>query len=364
MLDELLMIPGPTNIAHSVIKEMSSKTVAHYGQEWTRFYNKVRKSLNDIIHTEDDIFLFVGSGHAALDSAIGSIIEKDDKVLVLSNGIFGEKLGKIAKLHKAKVTYINVEWGEVFDLNEIEDIIRENDFKAILMVDVETSTGVRNPIKQICKIAKKYNILTFVDAVCSLGIEKFYKDDWLIDVCVSASQKGLGAPPGLAIVSINDFAWKLIKQRKTEIPGWYLNLEIMKEFELNQGNYQPYGITMAIHNVFALSKSLELINDEGLNNRIYRHEKMAKYFRENIKKMNLKILCNNNYACNGVTAIECPSGYNSEDIVKKFKKDYNIRIASGLGRLANEYVRVGHMNQGASKNSLVPVISAFKDIIR
>jgi len=364
MTDELLMIPGPTNIANSVLREMSSKTVAHYGEDWTNFYNETRNMLKDVFETQDDILLFVGSGHASIDAALGSILEDNDEVLVLSNGIFGDKLVEISRLHKAKVTKIESEWGKTFDLNEIDKELKHNDYKAILMVDVETSTGVRNPIKKICQIAKKYNLITFVDAVCSLGIEELRKDDWNIDICVSASQKGLAAPPGLSIICCNDKIWEKIDNRKTAIRGWYLNMKKMREFEIKQKNYQPYGITMAVHNVMALNKSLKLIKEEGKSNRIKRHENIANLFRKNIRELGLVTLCEDDIASNAVTTIECPLDYNSNELIEIFKNEYNIIIGKGLGELENDYVRVGHMNQGASKVSIYSVIKTFEEILK
>lgn len=366
MIDELLMIPGPTEISNSVLKEMSSKTVAHYGKKWTEFYNETRSLIKKLIDTKKDLYLFVGSGHAAIDAALGSTIESGDDVLVLSNGIFGDKLAEISKLHNARVTKLEENWGEAISPTKLESFLKNTrtDFKALLMVDVETSTGVKNPVKELSKIASNYNILTFVDGVCSIGIEEFHMDDWQIDICVSASQKGLAAPPGLAIIALNENAWEIIENRKEKITGWYLNLKIMKEFEIKQKDWQPYGITMAVHNVKALNKSLsQIMFNEGLKNRIKRHRDNAKYFRDNLKKLGFKVLCDEGVACNAVTAIKNPEGYNSEDIISEFEQN-NIRIGNGLGKLQGDYVRVGHMNQGASLIKINPVLNAFADLLK
>jgi len=363
-VDELLMIPGPTDISREVLKEMSSKTVAHYGEGWTEYYNETRSLIKDILHTNNDIYLFVGSGHAAIDASLGSLLEDGDQVLVLSNGIFGDKLARISRLYKAEVTVLEKEWGKAFDPERVDDFLDKslNEYKAMLMVDVETSTGIRNPVKKLAEVAQKHELISFVDGVCSIGIEEFYMDEWNIDICVTASQKGLGAPPGLAMICLNDRVWQAIEARSDDIRGWYLNLEIMKEFEEKQKGWQPYGITMAVHNVMALKKALELIKEEGLNNRIERHRESAKFLRKRVREIGMKVLAGEEQACNAVTAIKNPEGYDSSFIIDKLQKK-NIRIGNGLGELAGDYIRVGHMNQGAARINLYPVISALEEII-
>ncbi len=364
VVDELLMIPGPTDISGEVLKEMSSKTVAHYGEEWTEYYNETRSLIKDILHTDNELFLFVGSGHAAIDASLGSLMEDGDEVLVLSNGIFGDKLARISRLHKAEVTVLEKEWGKAFDPERVDDFLDKSltEYRAMLMVDVETSTGVRNPVKELAEVAQKHDLISFVDGVCSIGIEEFYMDEWNVDICVTASQKGLGAPPGLAMICLNDRVWQKIESRSSEIRGWYLNLNIMKEFAEKQQGWQPYGITMAVHNVMALKKALELIKEEGLKNRIERHRESAEFLRRKVREMGLEVLANNEYACNAVTAIKNPNGLDSSYIIDSLEEK-NIRIGNGLGELAGDYIRVGHMNQGAAKINLYPVVSTIKEVI-
>ncbi|SDM33957.1 pyridoxal-phosphate-dependent aminotransferase family protein [Halarsenatibacter silvermanii] len=363
-IDELLMIPGPTDISGEVLKEMSSKTVAHYGEDWTEYYNETRSLIKNILHTDNDLFLFVGSGHAAIDASLGSLLEEGDEVLVLSNGIFGNKLARISRLHKAEVTVLEKEWGKAFNPGRVDNFLKESqkDFKAMLMVDVETSTGIRNPVRELAEVAQKHDLISFVDGVCSIGVEEFYMDEWNIDFCVTASQKGLGAPPGLAIVCLNDRIWQAIDDRNSEIRGWYLNLKIMKEFEEKQKGWQPYGITMAVHNVMALKKALELIEKEGLKNRIKRHRESAEFFRKSIRELGLEVLAEEKHACSAVTAVKNPEGFDSSFIIDRLQEN-NIRIGNGLGEFAGDYIRVGHMNQGAARVSLYPVISVLEEIL-
>lgn len=362
---ELLMIPGPIELDARVLSEMSSPMVAHYGIDWTQFYDETRNMLKEIMGTKSDLFLFVGSGHAALDAVIGSFVEEDDNILVLNNGLFGQRIAEICATYGSKITQFKTDWGQAFKANDLERYLEKSSkcFKAVMMVHTETSTGVTNPVQELNAVIKKYGLVSFVDAVCSVGVTELKIDEWGIDLCITASQKGLGAPPGLAIVCVNDKAWEVMENRSKKPTGWYLNLLTMREYHEEQREWQPYGITMAVNNVRALHTALNLIKEEGLDNRIKRHKEIANYFRHSIHEMGLNTVPAEEVASNAISVLKNPETYNSQQLIKLLKEDYNIRVANGLGGFANKIIRIGHMNLGASKNSVVPIINAFKEII-
>jgi len=138
----------------------------------------------------------------------------------------------------------------------------------------------------------------------------------------------------------------------------------MRDFAIKQKEWQPYGITMAVNNVRALNEALKQLINEGLSSRINRHQDMASYFRNQLKEIGLKLVASEEDACNAVTVVKNPQGYVSEQLIKLFDEEYDITIANGLGPFANKCVRVGHMNLGASKNSIIPVINVFKEITK
>lgn len=360
----LLMIPGPAEMAENVLSEMSRQMTEHYGREWTKFYNETREMIQEIMGTKEEIFLTVGSGHAGLDCAIGSLVEEGDQILILSNGFFAERIGEITEGYTSKVKYLRNEWGTPLDPQRVDNYLEEKaeEIKAVFLVHTETSTGLRNPVAEIVKVIKKYGILVLVDGVCSVGITEFKMDEWGIDVAVTASQKGLGAPSGLVMIVVNEQAWKLIEKRRSRPSAWYLNLLIMRDFAVKQKEIQPYGITMMVNNVRALNRALKNIKEEGLLERFKRHEQYADYFRKELKKLGYEILADPEFASNAVTTIRNPTGYDSEEVVEIFDKHFNIRISDCLGKLSGTYVRVGHMNLGANRNSIIPVIEGFREL--
>lgn len=362
--DRQFMIPGPVEVRTNVLQKMSSPMEAHYGEKWAKYYNETVKLTKDIIGTNNETFIHVGSGHAGLESVINSFSSNEDKILVLNNGFWAQRIKEIIEINNGDFEEITYGWDETIDLEEVEEKIKENPskFNLIAMVHTETSTGFKNQIKEVAEIADKYGLITMVDAVCSIGVDRYKMDAWNIDITVTASQKGLGAPPGLTIISISDKAWNYMEHNQDNISGWYLNLLNKKRFAEKKRDWQPYSITMAVNNLKALKQALNNIKDEGLENRIKRHEKIADMFRRAVTSMGYDLWAGNSEASNGLTTIKIPGKTKSGRIVDIFEDDYNIIIGNGLGKLEGDIVRIGHMNVGASYNSITPVISALKDV--
>ena len=359
-----LMIPGPVDIDEEILLEMSHPMTAHYGTEWMKVFDGVRDKLKRIIGTKGDLFLIVGSGHAGLDAVIGNVVEEDDKVINIVNGYFGNRCAEITELHGAKSIRIESQWGESVDLEKlIQTIQKEDRIKLITVVHNETSTGVLNPVKNISQIAKKYGIPIFVDAVSSIGASEFRMDEWGIDFCTTASQKGLGAPPGIAIICISEEGWNVIKRRKKPYRGWYFNLLLMKELNDKGKGIQPYGITMAVNNVRALNKAAELILDEGIYRRIKRHNEVARDLRKWLKKLGLEILAKENCESNTVTVIKCNDNFKYEEVSDYLFNKHNIQVARGNSILKGKVVRIGHMGVTANYDYITYLIYSIADFL-
>lgn len=188
-------------------------------------------------------------------------------------------------------------------------------------------------------------------------------DEWGVDVCVTASQKGLAAPPGLAIVSVSKKGWQAISERKSPPVGWYLNLLIWREFAETQKDYQPYGITMTVNNVKALKVSLNQIHQEGLPERYQRHNEISQLLREGLQSLGLETLAKG-APLPLVTAVKCPVGISSQEVVSFLKEKYAIHIGGGLGEYKESIFRIGHMGLGANKEAIERVLAALADFFK
>ena len=356
-----LMIPGPVEVVPEVLAEMAQPLVAHYGEEWTAFYKETIDLLRKVFQTQGDIFLIVGSGSAGLDAALGSTVAPDKRVLIPQNGFFGERLEEIARTYTPYVTTLKFPLGQTYDLEQIEEALRQGEFDVLAAVHCETSTGVLNPIKELAELCVHYGVLLIVDAISSLAIEPLEMDAWGIGICVSASQKGLESPPGLAVVAVAPQAWELIEQ--IDRPGWYLNLRVWREYTEKWGHWHPHPITQAVNNVRALRLGVERILAEGLEARWRRHQEVAEYLREGLRKLRLKLLVPDEIASHGVTSVVAPSGKASE-LLAYLRDQHGLLLAGSLGELKGKVFRIGHMGPTATQEAIDGVLCALASALR
>jgi alanine-glyoxylate transaminase/serine-glyoxylate transaminase/serine-pyruvate transaminase len=365
-----LMIPGPVEISPEVLEEMSRPLVAHYGGEWTAFYNETLDLLRQAFGTRREIVLFPGSGSAGLDATFGSTLFPDGKVLIVQNGFFGERLEEIARTYTASVRTVKFPLGRPVELALIEEELKQGAFDLVAAVHCETSTGILNPIKEIGELCKQYDTLFMVDAVSSLAIsslaiEPLAMDKWRIDICVSASQKGLESPPGLGIVAVGAKGWERIEQVCS--PGWYLNLKVWKEYGEKWGDWHPHPVTHAVNNVRALRVGLERILSEGLERRFARHRSVTERLRRELREIHLEPYIPDEIASHGVTAVLGPEGRIGELLLHlrdrhglHLRDRHGLLLAGSLGPTKGKLFRIGHMGPGATNEAVETVISALK----
>jgi len=364
MQEQLLMIPGPCALHPDVLKEMSRPLVPHYGEEWAKVYNSVREAIKPLLGTEQEVFMNVGSGHSGVETAINGLAGAGEKILVVENGIFGYKIAWIARTLGIEPVVVQEDWGKSADPAKVRAALREHsDVVALAMVHGETSTGVANPVAAVGQIAKEHGLPFFVDAVCSVGAMEFKMDEWGVDVVVSASQKGLSAPPGLAILCLSEKGWARVRRENHRPVGWYLNLNIWREYNDSQRDIQPYGITMAVNIVRALKISLLQIYQEGFEVRFARHREVMAYLKDGLKSLELAPWATGE-PLPLVTAVQCPPGITAKQIVNNLINEYDIWIGSGLGEYKNSVIRIGHMGMSANRESIDRLLVALQGTIK
>lgn len=356
-----LMIPGPIELAPEVLAAMAEPLVAHYGKEWTAFYKETTGLLQKIFRTAGDIFLLPGSGSAGLDAALGSTLFPDGRVLIPQNGFFGERLEEITRSYTENVSTIKFPLGQAIDLEAVERTLQNGNFDVVTCVHCETSTGVLNPIRELAGLCRSYGVLFIVDAVSSLAVEPLEMDAWGIDICLSASQKGLEAPPGLGVIAVGELAWNRINRVKS--PGWYLNLRVWKEYREKWGDWHPHPVTQAVNNIKALRLGVERILKEGLDKRFERHHKIAQKLRQGLREIGFTAYVPDEIASNGVTSVLGPEGKVNE-LLAYVRKQEGILLAGSLGALKGKVFRIGHMGPGASEEAVHAVLAALRKGVR
>jgi len=333
-----LRIPGPTPCPPQALEAMGRQMINHRGGEFSKILNSVTGKLKQAFQTKGDVFLLTSSGTGGLEAAVVNTLSPGDKVLSLSNGFFGDRFAEIAEEYGAQVIRLNFEWGKPVDPGAVEKALKtDGGIKAVLVTHNETSTGVTNDIKEISAAVKKFDKLLLVDAISSLGCINLPTDDWHCDVVVTASQKGWMVPPGLAMVSVSEKAWRAHAQAK--MPRYYWDFTKAKDF-LQKGQ-TPW--TPAISVFFALDVTLDLMLNEGLNNVFTRHARVAQVARNGIKSLGFSLLPDEKYASNTVTAVNASDKIDVTKLIQILKDEHKVVIAGGQEKLSGKIFRIGHL---------------------
>lgn len=365
MRSEKLMIPGPVGVDDDVLEVMGAPVAVHYGAEWTALYNETTSRLKQVFRTSGDVFILVSSGSGGIEAAVASLFSPGELVAIVVNGFFGERLASIAQLRGLQVVRVVAAWGEPVDPAQVRAALsQDRKIAGLLAVSVETSTGVLNPVERLGALAREYDVPFVVDAVSSLGGEELAMDEWGIDVCVTASQKCLEAPPGLAPVAVSRRAWAIMDRKDNPYAGWYLNLKIWRQYVQEWGSWHPSPITMATSNVRALHVSVGKLLAEGLERRIEHYQEAAQFFRAGLGPLGFSLFVEGASATSVITAVRRLPGLNVAELVSFLHDRYNIHIAGGLGATRGEIFRVGHMGRAGSHESISLLLEGIRDFLQ
>ncbi|MCC7358554.1 MAG: alanine--glyoxylate aminotransferase family protein [Anaerolineales bacterium] len=341
-----LLIPGPVQPDDDVLAVMGEPVQAHYGPAWTELYRETTRALAQVFGTSGDVHLLVGSGSAALDACLGSACASGQTVIIGVNGFFGQRLQAIAESYGLTVVPVPAPWGQPLNPADFAAALAAHPQAALVAVcHVETSTTIVNPIEAIGAVVRARANTFLVDAVSSLGGLPLRMDDWHIDLCAGASQKCLGAPPGLAPVAVGSRGWQAIDRVPAKGHGWYLNLSVWRQFAVEWGDWHPYPITLATNNVRALRASVLGLLAEGLDQRFQRYRALALRLRQGLRSIGLEPFTPDALLNPVVTAAYGPPGVPTSRLVAYMAERHGIKIAGGMGpEWKDRLIRIGHMS--------------------
>ncbi|MDD4238854.1 MAG: alanine--glyoxylate aminotransferase family protein [Desulfotomaculaceae bacterium] len=351
---QYLMMPGPTPVPPTVFAAMSRPVMGHRSDEFAQMHKRIVEKLKRVLQTQNDIFVLTNSGTGALETAIANTVSAGDKVLSLITGNFGERFANIARAYGAELIEINFGYGKDVDLAVVEEKLSQNpDIKVVLATQNETSTGVCNDIAGIGALVARTSALLLVDGVSGVGAIEIKVDQWGIDMLCTASQKAFMLPPGLGMVSVSDKAWDVVNSNKA--PRFYFSIPAFKKV-LDKWNtaYTP-NVTL----FYGLEAALEMMEAEGLDNVYARHALLARATRAAAKALGLRLLAEDRYASNALTAVWGPEGIAADDLRKIIKNKYGVTFAGGQGTVKGKIMRIAHMGF-ADKMDVIIAISALE----
>jgi alanine-glyoxylate transaminase/serine-glyoxylate transaminase/serine-pyruvate transaminase len=355
---KLLMIPGPIEFEPEVMMAVGMPTTSHVAPDFIDTFGHALEMMREVwLAPSGQPFIMAGSGTLAMDMAGANLIEPGDRVLVLSTGYFGDRYAALLKRYGAEVTVLAADIGSVVSLKTVEDELKRSHYKLMTFTHVDTSTAVRVDPEPLGALGEKYGVITVLDGVCSVAGEEIRQEEWKIDVVLTASQKAVGVPPGLALLVASERAMEAWQKRKSPVLSYYSDwthwLPVMKAYEERRPAY--FG-TPAVNLVNGLEMSLRLILKEGMDARFRRHRDMGLMFRTAMRDLGLKMIpVNEEMSANTLSAPYYPDGVRGTDFMKAIAASDVILAGGLLPGIKESYFRVGHMGSVTGGDILATV---------
>lgn len=358
---QLIMLPGPTNVPLRVMRAMLRPIINHRGPEFHDFYPKLLEKVKYVFQTKNDALVLTASGTGSVDAGISNVVKPGDKVIVPVMGIFSERVVDVVRAYGGEPVVVKVDYGKAPRAAQVEEAFESNsDAAALVVVYNETSTGVTvRELEKMGEVAKRYGALFLVDAISILGGDELPVDEWGVDICMAASQKCLAAPPGLALLSISEEAWKVIESKNSDVPC-YFNLLRYRRY-LREDKETPY--TPALPLFFALDEALDMIAEEGLGNWIARQKTTAKAFYKALEADGLSPFAEEESRSDTVIAVNVPKGLSSRSLREILRTKYSVVVAGGFGKLKEAIFRIGNMGV-VSARDVITTIGAIEGALK
>ena len=352
MKKSYLFTPGPTPIPSDALLAMAQPIDYHRSEDAIALIKDVLEKLKHVFQTENDVLFLTSSGTGAMEGAVANLLCRDDKVIVIRSGKFGERWSEICEAYGVEVIPIDVAWGDSVAPETVKSKLTDHpNVKAVFATLCETSTGALHDIEALARLTQSGPTLLVVDAVSALGADDLQMDNWGVDVVVSCSQKGLMTPPGLAFAALNRRAWEAAEL--SNLPKYYFDFR--KAHQRGLEGSVPY--TPAITLLTALQCALNHICAEGIRNTIARHKRLALATRSAIKAIGLPLFATS--PANTLTSIRLPEEIDGKTFVKMMREKHGITYAGGQGDLSGKILRIAHLGW-MNENDVIVAISAFE----
>ncbi len=357
----LLMGPGPSDVPARVLRALAAPTVGHLDPFYLASMDETRTLLRNVFQTKNELTLAIsGTGSAGMEACVCNLVEPGDRVLICIAGVFGARMADVAGRYGAEVHKVEVPWGEAIQPEQVEAALKKiGPVKAVGIVHAETSTGLKQPLDDIAAITKRHGALFIVDAVTSLGGMEVPIDRLQIDACYSGTQKNLSCPPGLAPVTFSKAATDAMDRRKTKVANWYLDLSMIRNY---WGGDRAYHHTAPINMTYALREALQMVMEEGLENRFERHRRLHRALRAGVEALGMQYIPE--HSLPNLNCIRIPEGVDDAIVRKRLLEQYDIEIGAGLGVFKGKAWRIGLMGASCTRRHVTQVLAALETILR
>ncbi|HZO88410.1 MAG TPA: alanine--glyoxylate aminotransferase family protein [Chthonomonadaceae bacterium] len=359
----ILLGPGPSSVSLRVLQAMGRPPIGYLDPELFTRLDSLRAGLRAVFGTQNAFTLpLTGTGMAGMESCFANLVEPGDNVIVGVNGFFGGRMVEIGQRLGANVTRVDAPWGRILEPEPLAAALKAaGKVKLVACVHAETSTGVRQPLEEIARLAHENGALFLVDAVTSLGGMPVEVDAIGIDACYSATQKCMGAPPGLAPITVSERAWQVVSTRQTPAPNWYYDWKLLRAY---YDEPHAYHHTVPVNLLYALQESLSEMQEEGLEARYARHREVSARLMAGLADLEIRPFAQEGYRLPTLNAVTLPPGVTDEAAVRKrLLSAFGIEIGGGLGELKGKIWRIGTMGASATPRNVTLLLAALREAL-
>jgi alanine-glyoxylate transaminase/serine-glyoxylate transaminase/serine-pyruvate transaminase len=359
-----LMGPGPSDVSPRVTAAMGAPTIGHLDPAFVGLMDEIKGLLQYAFRTKNKLTIPVSApGSAGMESCFVNLLEPGDKAVVCQNGVFGGRMKENVERCGATAIMVQDDWGKPVDPNKVEEALKANpDAKLLAFVHAETSTGARSDAKALTALAHQYDALSLVDSVTGLGGIELDVDGWGIDAIYSGTQKCLSCPPGISPVSFGERAVDVIKNRKTKVQSWFLDMSLVMGYWDGTGG-RTYHHTAPVNSMYGLHESLVMLAEEGLEKAWARHAYHHQALAAGIEAMGLRFVVDQEYRLPQLNSVTIPAGVEEAKVRAALLNDYNLEIGAGLGALAGKVWRIGLMGESSCKTNVLLCLGALDAVL-
>ena len=335
---------------------MQAPVLSHLDPDMMAILDDIRARLHRVFRANDGAFSFAvsGTGTSGMECAVANLTRPGMRAIAIVTGYFGDRLAQMLTRYGATVARVEVEWGRACDPAQLEKTLASGS-DLVAMVHAETSTGVLNPVADLCRIARARGALTIVDAVTSLGAHPVDVAAWGADAVYSCSQKGLGAPSGLAPITFQEIS----RLKGGPARSFYLDVNLLRDYWIDR----KYHHTISAPLVYALQEALAAVEEEGLEARWARHRANHEALLEALRPLGLDVLPPPAERLWSLNAVKIPAGVDEAAVRKALLQQHDIEIGAGLGPLAGRIWRVGLMGSGSTRENITRLVKALGKVL-
>lgn len=337
--DKLLLIPGPSPVLPRILDRLAAPTVSHVSPEMAADLKDALANFKRIVFCErGEAFIIAGAGTLSMEMALLNTVAPGERVLVLSQGYFGDRMAEIGRAFGLNVDLIQSPWGTVVPPKDLETALGKADYRVVAATHVDTATGSCAPIEAYAGIVRATGALYIVDGVCATGGIPERMDDWGIDVVLTAAQKCFGTPPGLAVLALSERAMDKRKSMPS-VPAYYSDL--LRWLPI-MNDPTKYFSTPCVNEIRSFAEGTRVILDEGIGNRFRRHALFARAIRAGLSALGFTFLTDSSCLADTLSVVAYPGGVDDKAFRGRYAEK-GVIVAGGLAQTAGKVFRMGHM---------------------